>query len=483
SIVEGSPSESLKGGAGDNDYKPYTPKKAVLSPDADGVLLSAGRPSFVSPSGRYALVLQDDGDIVLHRHDFDGSTHPVWWTATGDGAKGGRTLFVEKKEIGMRVAINATLQNTWKTIWHSDMEPACKVTTNPHTRRAIGHSESDGLLKRVIPGQLELSDEGRLSIAGACDLYVSPKEREKERSLAVIVAGLYRTNPATCHTHMKWLIDSHPSFRRIDVFAYMLYEPADINVFNRTKESMEKELRDCYGSHLRSFDIIPVEAAEVEYPGGQKAMLATPCGARLRRLNNQLRTIRLAAEKWWAWSITNGYIHDTVLRIRPDTSFWARPDFKTLEELGTNTLVLPHPRGEHYFYCARMSGRVGVGPTDQIAYGSAAAMGHWLYMYDRFQQMVDMAATPTRPAMRDWSGCEDLPSGPLASDCPRAAPCSIECLVAWYLDARGVDFHIEWGWDQSVLRWVDVGLLGAEEERVADHDDDTNEKADGLMWG
>lgn len=122
-----------------------------------------------------------------------------------------------------------------------------------------------------------------------------------------------------------------------------------------------------------------------------------------------------------------------------------------------------------------------IGPTDQIAYGNAASMQQWLYMYDRFAQMVDLASNPDRPALRDFSGCEDMPSGPLASDCPRPAPCSIECLVAWYLDARGVDFRIEWGWEQNPLRWKDIGMLGAEEERMADqHQED---KDDGMTWG
>ncbi|KXH46350.1 hypothetical protein CSIM01_11742 [Colletotrichum simmondsii] len=473
---ESTPKAPAGSDGGDNGAGSRT---AALTPDADGVLLSAGTPIFTSPSGRHALVLQDDGDLVLNRVDDDGSSHAVWWTATGDLHKGGRTVILENKQGHVRIVLNAMLKNTWTTVWHSDLEPACKKTQGGIMGRSEdGGSQTIAKLKRSS-GQLELSDTGRLSIPGLCDLYVPPSEREKERSLAVIIAGLYRTNHVTCKTHMSELIADHPAFSRIDVFAYMLYEPGDVDVFNRTKESIEANLRECYGSHLRSVDVLPVSETEVEYPGGTEAMAATPCGERLGRLNNQLRTVSLAAERWWSWSVTNGYTHDTVLRIRPDTSLWARPQFKTLEELGPNTLILPHPRGEHYFYCARMSGRVGVGPTDQIAYGSAAAMGHWLYMYDRFQQMVDLAATPSRPALRDFSGCEVMPSGPLASDCPTPAPCSIECLVAWFLEARGVDFHIEWGWEQNPLRWKDIGQLGAEEERLADHDDED----DGMTWG
>ncbi|GJC82812.1 hypothetical protein ColLi_05650 [Colletotrichum liriopes] len=461
-----------------------SPRSAVLSPDADGVLLSAGTPFFSSPSGRYSLILQDDGDLVLNRMDEDGTAHPVWWTGTGDKHSGGRTLVVEKTRDHFRIVLNAMLKNTWTVVWHSDLDPACKIKNGAIIQRDEdgNQPQSTGMLE-MDPGQLELSDQGRLSIAGLCDLYVSPKEREKERTLAVIIAGLYRTNHMTCKTHMDNLVADHPSFSRIDVFAYVLFEPADVNVFNRSKESIEAELRECYGSHLRSVDVLPVAQEEEEYPGGKKAMEATPCGKKLRRLNNQLKTVRLAAERWWAWSIANGFTHDTVLRIRPDTSLRAAPEFRSLEELGQNTLVLPHPHGEHYFYCARMCGRVGVGPTDQIAYGSAAAMGHWLYMYDRFQQMVELAGSPSGPALHDFSGCEVLPPGPLASDCPKPAPCSIECLVAWFLDARGVEFHIEWGWEQNLLRWIDLGPLGAEEERQADYDMGVDERDDGLAWG
>ncbi|KAK2064742.1 hypothetical protein LY76DRAFT_500975 [Colletotrichum caudatum] len=471
------------------------PQSAVLSPDADGALLSAGRPFFASPSGRYSLVLQGDGDLILNRMNADGTAHPVWWTGTGDKSNGGRMLILEKQKDHFRIVVNAFLKNAWTMVWHSDLEPGCKTQRNKVLGRREGEGESEGEgqggsdsqlhstgLLEMAPGQLELSDAGRLSLAGVCDLYVSPMEREKERSLAVIVTGLYRTNHETCKTHMNNLIAKHPNFTRIDVFAYVLFEPADIDIHHRTEASIREALRKCYGSHLQTVDVIPTTREEEDYPGGDKAAEATMCGKRLRRLNNQLKTISLAAEKWWGWSIANGFVHDTVLRLRPDTMLRAVPEFKSLEELGQNTLVLPHPRGEHYFYCARMRGRVGVGPTDQIAYGSATAMSHWLHMYERFHQMVDLAGRPSGAALRDFSGCEDMPLGPLASDCPRPAPCSIECQVAWYLDARGVDFRIEWGWDHNLSRWKDFGPIGAEAERMADRDEGEEDRDDGMTW-
>ncbi|KAK2000410.1 hypothetical protein LX36DRAFT_668743 [Colletotrichum falcatum] len=471
-----------KGAGGDGPRPP----SAVLSADAEGVLLSAGMPFFNSPSGRHSLVLQDDGDLVLNLMDADGTAHPVWWTGTGDKHSSGRMLIVEKQtDHHFRIVINSLFNNAWTTVWHSDLVPGCKVEKGKILARDDDGSNdqlhSTGLLE-MAPGQIELSDQGRLSIAGVCDLYVSPREREKERSLAVIVAGLYRTNHATCKTHMDNLVAQHPSFSRIDVFAHVLYEPADVDIHSRTEESIRAELRNCYGPHLQSVEVTPVAEEAEDYPGGNKAMAATSCGRRLRRLNNQLKMLSLAAERWWAWSITNGYIHDTVIRLRPDTLLRARPEFKSVEELGQDTLVMPHPQGKRDFYCARMRGQIGVGPTDQVVYGSAVAMSHWLYMHDRLHQMVDLAGTPSGSAMRDFSGCEVLPRSPLASDCPKPVPCSIECLVAWYLDARGVDFRIERGWEHGVFRWKEMGPVGADAERMADLADGEQDEDDGMIW-
>lgn len=123
------------------------------------------------------------------------------------------------------------------------------------------------------------------------------------------------------------------------------------------------------------------------------------------------------------------------------------------------------------------------GPTDQIAYGKPTSMLHWLHMHERFTQMVDLASNPDRPAMRDFSGCEAMPNGPLASDCPSPAPCSIECLVSWYLDARGVDFRIEWGWEHFPFRWKDIGPVGADVERMTDYQPEDRDEDDGMRWG
>jgi hypothetical protein len=315
---------------------------ATLAPDSDGVLLSANHSSFASENGQYVLALGPKGDVVLSRHQAE--VRPLWWTMTGDG-HGEHKLVFETPQDRLRLAVKANRHDdVCDTIWHSDMEPACRQA------EPTGKSQD---------GRLVLSNRGRLSIDKICDLYVPVHDQEEERSLAVIVTGLYRTNHVACKSQMAHLISSHPSFKKIDVFAYVLYEEDDIKR-NRTTESITEALRECYGDSLRTLDVIARKDEDVNYPGGDEALLP-PCGDKLKRLNNQLHTINSAAERWWAWSIAEGYTHNTVLRLRPDTEFRKRPEFWSLKDLRDDTLVLPHPAGEHYFYCAQMDGRVGIG--------------------------------------------------------------------------------------------------------------------------
>lgn len=463
------------------------------SPRAN-TLLSAAKGTRCSSNGRFCLTLRDTGDVVLIQNTGSGDPPvPVWWTSTGDNRVGtnGHVLRSRATVDGRTVlVVDARLQadsGQWTEVWHSDLLPQCR-----HGKYPEPHELSDGMR----PAELMLADDGRLWIAGNCELYVPPAVKDERRSLAVIVAGLYRTNDVTCNSHVRALglvedseemdrrdgsstnsNSNHPSFSNIDIFAYILYEPAD-ELEGRTAESIEADIRSCYGTALRAIEVHAVDEVEDEFPGGPEAAPVPPCGpGKLRRLNNQLKTLDMARRLWWAWTVQTGVVHDTVLRLRPDTNFYfddtdvdgsdeqalppqsppgvapgPYPPFWTLSELGGNTVVLAHPRAEHYFYCPFSTGGVGVGPSDQLAYGSAAAMNLWLSMHRDFPAIVGLASNSQTGAARDFSGCENLPSGPAAEECGRAAPCSIECMVAWYLEAVGVRSAVEWRWNQGLLR-------------------------------
>lgn len=71
-------------------------------------------------------------------------------------------------------------------------------------------------------------------------------------------------------------------------------------------------------------------------------------------------------------------------------------------------------------------------------------MSHYLNLHasPSLSDFVRLAG-PNGTAHRDFSGCEVLPSGPRAEDCPRPVPCAVECLVAWHLDSVGVGVEVE----------------------------------------
>lgn len=70
-------------------------------------------------------------------------------------------------------------------------------------------------------------------------------------------------------------------------------------------------------------------------------------------------------------------------------------------------------------------------------------MTHYLNLHASPLPDLISLAGPNGNAHRDFSGCEVLPSGPAAEDCPRPVPCAVECLVAWRLSSVGVGVEVE----------------------------------------
>ena len=338
-------------------------KRTYLSPNVEGVLLFSNQ-SISSPNGAYTLTLQADGDLVLARNiGENGAKIRLWWTSTGDGrAQNGHKLVLEPTTRVPILKIKTDVGNAWSTAWHSDLEQACRD-------RALFDPDTEKTSKLG----LALSDSGQLTLLSTCHLYTHVTTAAKSSSLAVIVAGLHRTLSETCDSHVQFLA-SHPSFSRVDIFAYILHtSPNESTDSFTTAIELETRIRECYGSRLRSLTLISVDSIEEEYPGGATQMLR-PCKRRVQRLNNQLKTLREAGRKYWEWTVKEGFVHGTILRIRPDTYFQGRPGeilgFKTDAADGSGRgggekgrLVLVHPEGEHYFWCPRSTGRVGVGES------------------------------------------------------------------------------------------------------------------------
>jgi hypothetical protein len=202
---------------------------------------------------------------------------------------------------------------------------------------------------------------GEVVIHGRCALFTpSPKSTGK---LAILVSGLYRTNALTCNTHIQYLAEN-PAAESVDIFAYVLYEPGDIHD-DVTIDTIEADIRQCYGPFLRTLTLKSVDELSEEFPGE----LMPRCGSKLNRLHMQLKTLYLGGKEWWDWAVAQGIKHHTVLRIRTDHEFFGDtlPSFKPVDELKGNELVLapiaggaPVPLVRHWF-CSNPFGRMDVG--------------------------------------------------------------------------------------------------------------------------
>jgi hypothetical protein len=209
----------------------------------------------------------------------------------------------------------------------------------------------------------------------------------------------------------------------------------------------------CYGRYLRTIKLEAVEDVEEPFHG----KINPHCGDKLNRLQSQLKTLFISGQAWQNWTIQTGKLHDTVMRVRTDNKFWGEEhlNIQSPADLGDNTLIIPllmedDIEAEQY-YCPSPDGSYHIGTGDQMAYGSPAAMTHFLNLYRDFAQMIEQAA-PDSGAYHNFFGCSTLPKGPRYEDCTTGSDCSIECMVAWYLRLRGVHIRPEWNWNTNMLR-------------------------------
>ncbi|SPO00069.1 uncharacterized protein DNG_02921 [Cephalotrichum gorgonifer] len=405
-----------------------TTSTSFIYPDPEGLVLSNKRPVLESPDGRSTLTLQRDGNLVLRSRGADGSPNILWSTGTGNPhahAAGARVSITARAGDHMVLEVTAPIDGGEEVLWHSNLVPAC----TPHART---NSSSNTL----HAGRLELSGSGRLTLAGACDLYVPTSEREESRSLAVILSGAYKRGACA------QIPLGYASFSAIDVFASVFFEDSD----DGAKAGIEAELRGCYGDALRSVEVSPAPEAAEEDLDRHDGRELERCHEAVSGMSGRLESLYDAGRAWWEWSVRSGVLHDTVLAMRADVPFGREgeaPGFRALEELAGKLVVVRDP-GAGYLFCPRMTGGVGIAASEYITYGTPASMSHYLNLHATLPSVLPLALGAHGTAHRDFSGCGVVPMGPRLEDCPSPVPCAVECLVAWYLDSVGVDLEVDW---------------------------------------
>ena len=337
-----------------------------------GDILGGHRREIHSPNGAYFLRLEDNGNLVLHHNlNLINGTQRLWTLSTGNIEKGFErvarlsnesVLSVFSQEKKKHTEKNGTVRHRVEEqlIWHSNLLDGCARAKVPRGGRAPA---------------LTLSSRGELSINGRCSLYTPPPPSAGK--MALLVTGLYRTVQKNCENHVKYIV-KNPHMEHVDVYAYMLYEPKNLEG-NVTVDMLKHKVKECYGSHLADLVIRPVAEVEETYKGEPIEL----CGKRISRLQSQLKTLYLAGMTWWRISMTKGLRYDTVMRIRPDQQFFgdSMPFFKAANDLSSTELVMPPilavegtPRSFHWF-CSDPFGDATMGKSFSLfSFGILADM-------------------------------------------------------------------------------------------------------------
>jgi len=287
---------------------------------------------------------------------------------------------------------------------------------------------------------------------------ITTSSKGKSARLAIVIAGLFRTNAKACTSHIEKIIKKwqQKHWRSVDVFIFTYVEDAELPGGGPiNNQSIIEALQACYKDNLKSVRVRNVGEVEETFHGINPSEIKQ-CGPKLNRLQSQLKTVYLAGQLMRNYMLSEGISYDYILRLRPDTDLWGNiPDLPVFSVFDNEARVfLPHPYIEHYYWCAHHDGRVRTGVTDQLAYGTLSAMQTYLNMYLEFSEMVPIV---TRHYTDTWNkakhhtmACEGT-VGENGCDRPNSELCAIECLVSYYLVLHGLEPEILWTWQQNVL--------------------------------
>jgi len=420
----------------------------------------------LSPNRNHRLILDQLGNLCLERKDIRGAWETIWTPSTGSErhtAQAGTNFVTADPDGVLRVQTVTRHEKQHKadanvtTVWHSDMLAQCKNGETSETAYSINTLWPLNVPSQSEGGMIRLHNDGRFEVhsqltGASCVIHpgdsTSLDEAEQWGRLAVIVTGLYRTLNETCHSHMSKVVEPWAGIG-VDVFIYTYHTTDDL----AERQAQLDLLHACYGSSLKN--VVFAEQTAVEEPLSSSYQLNPVCAIEhANRLRNQLKTLALAHDVFQRYQIRTGTTYSAVMRLRPDTDLNVdnSPDIPRLRKptlLGPNTLIIPHPRGEHYFYCPSYSGDWKIGTSDQLIYGSVAAAAQWFNLFYRFDAMMALNAEAERPN-EQFTACEHIPGGGERPACHGARGCAIECLVSWYLSLVGVGFEVDWTWPMRV---------------------------------
>ncbi|RDW61567.1 hypothetical protein BP5796_11459 [Coleophoma crateriformis] len=412
-----------------------------------------------SPNKKYRFGLKSSGQLSLTSLE------------TGAEIFSSNTALYWPVDYHVELTRQAVLELTWTNDtatpskgkpWSSALLPDCDgidITTNM-TGAASSEAEAD-IVSRRMP-VLELLDSGLLQIrSDAKVVCVLNKAVGDTGRLAIVYAGYLRTYMKTCADHKKKLVDTWTGSGGVDVHVYSyLEEVFHEDEDNPTRESIEKNLRDCFGDSLKSVNLVNVQEVAETWNDAPQGVINSCGQSKLDRHVSQWKSIYAASTQVQRYMIQHGVRYEYILKTRPD--LFLHGIIPPLEELVPMTLdgtiVAPRVAMDWNWYTMRHDGELIAGVTDIMAFGKSAQMWTYMNIFRGFKDMTSMEMfgeiLGTAPSMVDrhfakWQNYNTHGHSKVDGDKERCTP---EGSLAYWLSINDIPVKTDWRFEMAVLR-------------------------------
>ncbi|KAH8802662.1 hypothetical protein F5884DRAFT_682796 [Xylogone sp. PMI_703] len=385
-----------------------------------------------SPSGRYRFSLKDSGDLSLI------------FMVTGEELFSSDTKFYWPVKFHAELNPNGILELSWHNEtaqpyrgkpWVSSMFPNC-----------------DGIDPENDEGQpfLELQDSGLLQIRNEeriiCTLHKAIKDRGR---LAIIYTGYLRTYFETCEGHHEKLVKPWSGAGGVDVhiFTY-LEEVFHENGEELTKDAIEENLRTCFGSTLKTLNILHTNEVSERWNDAPQAVVSACGQAKLDRHISQFKTIYLAGLQVQKYMIQTGVQYDYIMKARLDLLLHGSiPRLDTLDAYD-GKIILPRVAMDWTWHTLFHDGTLHAGTTDITAFGKASSMWTYLAFYREMKNLLTIEKGEKESVK--WPSINTHGTRKVAVN--DAESCTPENALGYWLGLNGIKVQTEWRFEMGLLR-------------------------------
>ncbi|TAQ86493.1 hypothetical protein B7494_g5188 [Chlorociboria aeruginascens] len=394
-------------------------------------IFRAGQPLhhaiLTSPSNAYTFGLQPGGQLSLVN------------TTTNTEVFSTDTAFHWPVEYHLELTPHGVLELSWTNpdfqpfqgkLWASSMLPNC-----------------DAVPQSPLQPYLQLHDSGLLEIKAGdkvvCTLHRATGDKGR---LAIVYAGFLRTYLQTCPGHYEKLVAPWTGSGGVDVHIYAyLDEVYHEDEEDPSAESIEQNLRSCFGDHLKTLTLVHIQDFTESWTDAPVLITATCGQARVDRHLNQFKTIYLAAQQVQRYKIENGIRYDYILKARLDMLLHG--DVPRLEslEVDNGELISPRVAMDRNWYTLQHHGNLRAGISDMFAFSKESTM--WIYMgfYLGFKRQVELDLLGQAP----YKSFNTHALEKAASD---EEKCTVEGNLGYWLGSHDITVKTDWRWEMGLLR-------------------------------